>query len=68
MVKTYLTIRDLADTLQVSVRTAYTLVHEPGFPAVKVRGQIRIPVSDLHQWVRSRATVSGGQRAAFQEA
>lgn len=66
--KRFLTIRDLADLLQVSIRTTYTLVHEPGFPAVKVRGQIRIPASDLDQWIKAQARVGAERQSELQEA
>ena len=66
--KRFLTIRDLADLLQVSIRTAYNLVHEPSFPAVKVRGSIRIPASDLERWLGEREKVGAERQSELQEA
>ena len=57
-----LTVRDLAEVLRVSVRTAYVLVREPGFPAAKVRGQYRISETALERWVETRSSTHSADR------
>jgi excisionase family DNA binding protein len=43
----FLTVRELADYLRVSLRTAYELVHRGDVPAVKVGGVYRIRLAEL---------------------
>lgn len=44
-----LTLRELAEYLRVSMRTAYQLVADGAVPAVKVGGQWRIPRGALER-------------------
>jgi excisionase family DNA binding protein len=44
-----LTLRELAEYLRVSMRTAYQLASDGEIPAVKVGGQWRIPRAELDQ-------------------
>lgn len=39
----YLTVRELAAELRISLRTAYTLVRTGQIPAVRVGSQLRVP-------------------------
>lgn len=43
----FLTVRELADYLRVSRRTAYQLIYDGQVPHVRVGGSIRIPRADL---------------------
>ena len=49
-----LTVAELAGRLRVSKSTAYGLVREPGFPAVRIGRQIRIPTDELRAWLAGR--------------
>jgi excisionase family DNA binding protein len=44
-----LTLRELAEYLRVSMRTAYQLASDGAVPAVKVGGQWRIPRLELER-------------------
>jgi excisionase family DNA binding protein len=45
----FLTVRELASYLRVSLRTAYQLVYDGGVPAARVGGQYRIPRAELER-------------------
>ncbi|HXH35257.1 MAG TPA: helix-turn-helix domain-containing protein [Plantibacter sp.] len=45
----FMTLRELADYLRVSMRTAYQLAYDGKVPAVKVGGQWRIPRAALEE-------------------
>lgn len=52
----YLTVREVADHLRVSVMTVYRLVHADELAAVRVGRVVRIPVQGLRAFVgRTRA-------------
>jgi excisionase family DNA binding protein len=65
----FLTVRELAAYLRVSVRTAYQLVYDGAVPAARVGGQYRIPRAQLDerlaQTMREPGSLSGlkGSRA-----
>lgn len=46
-----LTVREVADRLRVGIGTAYRLMRSPGFPSVRVGGQIRVPVAAFEAWL-----------------
>lgn len=48
-----LTLRELAEYLRVSLRTAYQLASDGAVPAVKVGGQWRIPRAELERRLAS---------------
>ena len=48
-----LTVDELAARLRIGRSTAYVLCREPGFPAVRVRGQIRILAAELASWLNN---------------
>lgn len=41
----------VAKTLGVSISSAYELMHEPGFPALRIGNRIVVPKEKFHQWV-----------------
>ena len=51
----YLSVRELAQYLGVSRRTAYTLVLERAVPVVRIRGQYRIPKDALERQLAEQA-------------
>ena len=56
MDKKYLTVRELADQLDIALVNAYKLCHCSDFPAVRVSPRrIVIPLDALDRWMASRA-------------
>ena len=51
----FLTVKQLGDALGLSRSTAYLICRSPGFPAIRVGRQIRIPRSAFERWVREAA-------------
>ena len=51
----FMTIPELQAYLHICRRTAYTLVHQEGFPAYRVGRSIRIDRKELEAWMRRRA-------------
>lgn len=49
-----LTVRELAERLRISRASAYLLCRQAGFPAVRIGGQIRVPVVELENWLAQR--------------
>lgn len=50
----FLTLREVAKTIQVSRTTAYTLVKQGRLPSVRIGGQIRFPRSAFEAWLADR--------------
>ena len=50
----FMTIPELQAYLHICRRTAYTLVHQEGFPAYRVGRSIRIDRKELEDWMRRR--------------
>jgi excisionase family DNA binding protein len=59
LVPAYLSVRQLADYLGVSLRTAYSLVHDGDVPVVRIRGQHRIPRAELDRALTERTAHTG---------
>ena len=51
MIDQILTIKQVAEYLQVTEKTIYTLVQEGSLPAFKVRGQWRFKREDIDKWI-----------------
>lgn len=49
----YLTITDVANILQISKTKAYQIARSENFPAYKIGKQLRVPSTDLENWVKS---------------
>ena len=45
----YLTVQDLADTLQISLTTAYAMVRSGQIRSIKIGHQYRIPATALEE-------------------
>lgn len=53
--KIAVTVRDLADMLQISMPTAYAMTERDGFPVVHVGRKKIIPLADLEKWLSEEA-------------
>ncbi len=51
----------VAKVLGVSPSSGYELMHEPGFPVLKVGSRMVVPKEKFVQWVEER-TVRGGSK------
>lgn len=50
-----LTVHEVAERLQVSLRTAYSFLDERGLPFIRITPRIRrVRLSDLEAWERAR--------------
>ena len=45
------TVKEFAEILKISLKTAYTLIHDGELNYIKVRGQIRIPSSAIKEYL-----------------
>ena len=57
----FLNARTVAKVLGVSPSSAYELMHENGFPTLRVGSRMVVPKEQFIQWV-SAHTEGGGQR------
>jgi excisionase family DNA binding protein len=56
-----MTARAVAETLDVCAETVLRWIRNGELPAIRLPGgAVRIPESDLHTWLRSRATPRRG--------
>lgn len=49
----YLTVKDLQEKLKISRSKAYRLVSQPDFPKLKIGRDIRIPETQLEEFLES---------------
>ncbi len=49
----------LSEVLGVSISTAYEVMHEPGFPVLRVGSRMVVPKDKFIQWAKER---SGGAK------
>jgi excisionase family DNA binding protein len=47
----YISVKQMAERLNIGLDTAYVYSHMDGFPAVKIGRIIRIPVDALEKWL-----------------
>jgi excisionase family DNA binding protein len=52
-----LTVDELAKYLKISRPKAYQLVHQEGFPKIKLGKSIRIPMQALDNWITAQYTL-----------
>ena len=53
----YLTVERMADTLGINLASAYSLVKQPGFPAIRISPRRIVIVADaLDRWMTEHAT------------
>lgn len=63
MEKGVMTIKEMAEYLGMGMTSAYQLIKEPGFPAVRItQKKIVIPVAALERWLVEKAEQNGGER------
>lgn len=53
--KTVLTVAEMMKCLNISHRKAYELIHEPGFPVLRIGRAVRIPKAALISWIERKA-------------
>ena len=53
----FLNAKLVAQALGVSISTAYELMHEPGFPTLRVGSRMVVPKEKFMEWVEAQ---SGG--------
>jgi excisionase family DNA binding protein len=58
-----LKVSEMARVLRIGLNNAYTLCRQPGFPALRIGGQYRIPTDRLRSWIREQEQ-AGHARAA----
>ena len=65
-----LTIRDVAEVLNVGTKTVYTMAQNRELPAFKVGGQWRFRLADIDWWIQARvdARSGSGRARSVQEA
>ena len=51
----FLNARTVAQVLGVSISSACELMHEPGFPTLKVGSRLAVPRDAFRQWVERKA-------------
>lgn len=56
----FLSAKDVAKLLGVSLSTAYELMHEDEFPSLRVGNRYVIPKEDFQKWVKEN-TKKGGE-------
>ncbi len=56
----FLNAKTMAEVLGVSPATSYELLHESGFPSLKIGNRIVVPKEQFIQWVKNHVT--GGER------
>ena len=56
----FLNVNLVAQVLGVSISTAYEVMHEPGFPVLRVGSRIVVPKEQFIQWVMENT--EGGVR------
>jgi excisionase family DNA binding protein len=60
----FLTVKELAELLRVSKRTAYALVRNGEVPSLRVGGSIRIPRAELDDQLGRRSAATSEMREA----
>jgi len=60
MAKDILTVREVAEYLQVTERTLYRLAQEGKIPAFKVGNSWRFRRGDLDRWIEDQTKARGG--------
>lgn len=53
VIKEYLKVKDVEETLRISRKKAYTLVNEKDFPTIRIGKSIRIPQKDFEKWLEN---------------
>lgn len=51
MEKLTISVEEVGEILGVGRNSAYTLVHQPGFPAIRLGKRIVVPIESLRIWL-----------------
>lgn len=62
MIDDILTIREVAEYLKVTEKTAYGLAQKRLLPGFKVGGQWRFKRADIDRWIEEQKAGAGGRR------
>lgn len=54
MAEEYITVKEMAKRLGISLRLAYKYAHTKGFPAYAIGRAIRIPTDEMASWIAKR--------------
>lgn len=54
MPKEYISVKEMANRLGISLRVAYKYAHTKGFPAYNIGRIIRIPTDEMEAWLGKR--------------
>src|SRR5438128_354113 len=60
-----LTVRQLAAFLHIGRNAAYEQCHRPGFPAIRIGKQLRIPRDALLNWLNAQANADSDRSTPF---
>ena len=52
----FLNVSTVAKLLGISTSSGYELMHEKGFPSIKIGGRIVVPRDKLKAWLEARMT------------
>ena len=55
------TINDIAQYFHIGRNSAYDLAHEPGFPAIRIGKQLRVPKDRLLLWMTAKTEFISNQ-------
>ena len=59
----FLNANTVAQVLGVSISSAYELMHETGFPALRIGNRIVVPKEKFRQWVDAQALLPCPKRS-----
>jgi excisionase family DNA binding protein len=62
-----LTVQQLADFLNIGRNAAYEQCHRPGFPALRIGKQLRIPRDALLRWLDAQTGAGGSPLAPLSD-
>lgn len=63
--KNYISVKQMAEKLNISLDTAYVYSHMEGFPAIKVGRIIRISEDKLERWLDKRTLTNRRSKPLF---
>ncbi len=49
----FMTIKELAERMRISLHTAQALVHKSTFPKIRIGRKYIIPIQDFEKWVQN---------------
>ena len=54
-----MSVREMAKYLGIGLNTAYTMIHSPGFPVVRIAKRVVIPKALLDKWLEEQVGKDG---------